>query len=284
MQNGKFASQLGGLVKVLLVDAVGTLIHLHRPVAEYYAAAAAQFEVEVSPTLIRHRFPRMFRRYFTPWQEHLSPDWQARESAWTERNGEVDAWLNQEETARGFHQVFQLPVTQDTEESNWRSLVNSIFFEDGTGQPESSHSTEIKEALFRSLWETFARPDVWQVCPNAIPWVAELRSRGYLVCLASNFDSRLQDIIDGHRQSLVVDRIFVSSAVGFRKPDPRFYLAILQDLQVEPSNVMMVGDRWWEDYASPTVCGIGSCLYVPDSMLSGRDNPHIVSSFSDVIL
>lgn len=38
------------------------------------------------------------------------------------------------------------------------------------------------------------------------------------------------------------DSIFISSEAGFRKPDPRFFLAALDELQVSPKDCLMLGN------------------------------------------
>lgn len=75
--------------------------------------------------------------------------------------------------------------------------------------------------------------------------VRELRTRGWRVHLATNqerhrtghllSESGLAEVTDGH---------FASYAVGFRKPDPRYYAAVTQSLGVQPEQIV-----FWDDSA-----------------------------------
>ena len=45
-----------------------------------------------------------------------------------------------------------------------------------------------------------------------------------------------------------------------RKPDPRIYRAVLDDLGVEPGRALFVGDRVLEDVQGPAALGMHTCL------------------------
>lgn len=56
------------------------------------------------------------------------------------------------------------------------------------------------------------------------------------------------------------DAIVLSCEVGVRKPHPRFYVAVLEALGVEPGAVMYVGDRLRDDVVGPAEAGMQTCL------------------------
>lgn len=83
--------------------------------------------------------------------------------------------------------------------------------------------------------------------PNApmIRAVRELRTRGWRVHLATNQERRrTEHLLNDSGLAEVVDGHFASYAVGFRKPDPRYYAAVTERLGVQPEQVV-----FWDDSA-----------------------------------
>src|SRR5205823_3691320 len=87
------------------------------------------------------------------------------------------------------------------------------------------------DTLFDSLWQHFAAPASWRIYDD-VAALAELRRRGYRIGIASNFDSRLLAIAAAYPPLAICDAIFVSSSVGFTKPDRRFFRAVENQLGI----------------------------------------------------
>ncbi len=249
-----------GATRAVLLDAVGTVLELRRPVADYYAEAAQAAGIEVAPTAIRQRFPAAFTRYFAAWQNHLPADWAQLPARWQTAPATVESWLGDPEHRAAFRRQFQLPADEHRERQNWSDLVTEILGDAAGPNPPSAAALA---TAFDRLWELFARPDTWSVIAAATPLIERLQRQGIAVYLASNFDQRLLQVVAGQRDALPVDGVFTSAAVGYRKPDPRFYDTLLQQLRLAPEQVCMIGDRWWEDYAAPRTCGLTAHWYHP---------------------
>jgi HAD superfamily hydrolase (TIGR01509 family) len=54
----------------------------------------------------------------------------------------------------------------------------------------------------------------------------------------------------------LLDRIYCFKNTGFKKPSPAFYRHILDDLELEPRSVCMVGDHYEADVLAANACGI----------------------------
>ncbi len=52
------------------------------------------------------------------------------------------------------------------------------------------------------------------------------------------------------------DRIYISSEVGFQKPDPRFFAAPLRDLGLDPADCLMIGNDPFCDVAGAQAVGM----------------------------
>lgn len=60
-----------------------------------------------------------------------------------------------------------------------------------------------------------------------------------------------------------LDRLFISEALGYIKPDPRFFGAMLSQLGAKPSDCLMVGDSLHTDIKGACACGMDSCWLNP---------------------
>jgi putative hydrolase of the HAD superfamily len=88
----------------------------------------------------------------------------------------------------------------------------------------------------------------------AAAWQA-LTDRGFQLGLASNFDGRLVGLCEGLPPLNEADFCFISSHLKFPKPHPRFYQEIQKRLELQPSQLLLVGDDRVNDYEAPRAAG-----------------------------
>lgn len=73
--------------------------------------------------------------------------------------------------------------------------------------------------------------------------VHAVRDQGIRVYVASNQEQlRARYLTDTLRMSDYFDGLFFSSHLGFRKPDPEFYLSITERLRCEPGEILFFDD------------------------------------------
>ncbi|WP_159449056.1 HAD family hydrolase [Provencibacterium massiliense] len=60
-----------------------------------------------------------------------------------------------------------------------------------------------------------------------------------------------------------LDRLFISEALGYIKPDPRFFQKMLGLLGAKASDCLMVGDSLHTDIKGACACGMDSCWLNP---------------------
>jgi putative hydrolase of the HAD superfamily len=136
-------------------------------------------------------------------------------------------------------------TSEGQERERWRAVVAAVFHD----VPDASGP------LFDSLWRHFAAAENWQLYPDAAAVIDELASRGLRLVIASNFDRRLH-AIQQHLPALArCERCFVSSEVGFPKPDRRFFKEIEQALGLPPEQLLLVGDDWTNDILGARAAG-----------------------------
>jgi putative hydrolase of the HAD superfamily len=224
-------------IHCILFDAVGTLIYPDPPVAEVYHAAARDFGSRFAAREVHSRFREALAK------EHGAD---ATDPAALSRP----------------------PTSEVHERQRWQRIVRRVI-DDVDSQAAS--------ALFERLWEHFARPEHWRCYEDVEPAIEELVERGCRLGIASNFDRRLPAIVAAHRPLSCFNPVFVSSEVGFVKPDPRFFAAVTAHLGVPAAQILLVGDDERNDFHAAAAFGWRSVLL--DRAL-GKTGPAVIPSLT----
>lgn len=135
------------------------------------------------------------------------------------------------------------------ERERWRAIVAEVFAD----QPEPL-------APFAALWAHFAQAAHWAVYPEAPTLLRELSANGVRLALGSNFDARLRLIVAGTPAFATLERLFISSEVGWKKPAAEFYRHVLETLRLKPEALLVVGDDPRNDWEAPRALGIRAAL------------------------
>jgi putative hydrolase of the HAD superfamily len=158
-----------------------------------------------------------------------------------------------------------LSTDEATERRRWRRIVAGVL-------PEVPQL----DRAFDELWDHFSSPDSWRCFADVASALQELTDDlGLLVCVGSNFDGRLRNVVQGLAElSPCRDGLVISSEVGFRKPHPFFYQAACARLGLPPERVLCVGDDQENDVRGAIRAGL-SGLLLDRSASAPNDLPHI---------
>lgn len=147
-------------------------------------------------------------------------------------------------------------ATEDTvaalERDWWKSLVAQVF------EPWSPFVRF--EEYFAELFAYFASPNAWTLYPEVLETLTSLNERGLILDVISNFDSRLVRILDGLDAGEQFENIFVSSRVGYAKPDRRIFNAALSYHGLAPAQALHVGDSEINDLSGANQAGLKGIL------------------------
>jgi putative hydrolase of the HAD superfamily len=119
------------------------------------------------------------------------------------------------------------------------------------GIPELDHATA-RRAMLGAL-EFTAYPDV-------LPALAELRERGIVRVIASNWDCSLPDWLEPTGIPELVDGVVTSAEVGEAKPSPRVFERALAVARVAPEEALHVGDKVDNDVEGAAAAGVRAVL------------------------
>jgi putative hydrolase of the HAD superfamily len=134
----------------------------------------------------------------------------------------------------------------------WKDLVGRVF--------EPWGRFEKFDAYFAELFDYFAQPTAWALYPEVMETLAALKQRGLILDVISNFDSRLVRILDGLGVGSQFESIFVSSRIGYAKPDRRIFDAALHSHGLTPAQALHVGDSEIYDLDGARQAGLKGVL------------------------
>lgn len=141
--------------------------------------------------------------------------------------GEIQAAFRRQFKASG-------PLTTADERRWWRDVVFRVFTEVGM--------IERFDSFFDEVYARFADGNTWLLFPDTRATLEALARRDIPMGVISNFDSRLYGILE----RLGIDRFFqsvtISSESGAAKPDPRIFRRAAASLNMNPWQILVVGD------------------------------------------
>ena len=117
----------------------------------------------------------------------------------------------------------------------WQDVVRRVF--------SPWERFERFDEYFAELFFYFSQPGAWTLYAEVKETLAILKSRGLLLAVISNFDSRLIGILDGLGVSDCFADIFISSRIGYAKPAPQIFHAALTRQNLAPHEAIHVGDN-----------------------------------------
>ena len=159
---------------------------------------------------------------------------------------------------KAFNEVQKIAHKHQGEEKEfWRKVVKLTF------QP--SYSGDLMDELFEELWELFARGEPWKLADQAVQTLTMLKDQNYRLAVLSNNDSRLRSVLRDLQVDHLFEHLFISSELGFEKPQREIFQAVEKTLQVNPQEIMHLGDSYSRDYFGAEESGWNPVLYGSDT-------------------
>jgi putative hydrolase of the HAD superfamily len=143
-------------------------------------------------------------------------------------------------------------TNEEREVTRWRAIVGEVL-----------DDVSDNEACFDALYTHFSRPEAWRCDPDAAATLAGLEAGGFILGLASNFDSRLKGVAAGLPALRPLRHRVISSLVGWRKPARQFFRRLGEDSGLGPGQILYVGDDFGNDYLGARDAGLHVLLLDP---------------------
>jgi putative hydrolase of the HAD superfamily len=132
----------------------------------------------------------------------------------------------------------------------WHDLVDLVL-----GQVVPSLNELDRDNFFEIAYEHFAEAGVWELYPEVLDVLGKLQPQ-FQLAVISNFDGRLRMILEQLGISKFFRYVFVSSELGADKPDSLIFHRALKFIDLEPEQVLHVGDDPERDWKSATAAGL----------------------------
>jgi putative hydrolase of the HAD superfamily len=132
----------------------------------------------------------------------------------------------------------------------WRDLVDRVLDQVAPNMNELD-----RDNFFEIAYEHFAETGVWELYPEVVDVLDELRRR-FRFAVVSNFDGRLRIILERLGISKFFEQVFISSELGADKPDPEIFTRALKFMNLAPNEVLHVGDDPERDWTAATTAGL----------------------------
>ncbi|MEZ4279233.1 MAG: HAD-IA family hydrolase [Myxococcota bacterium] len=206
-------------IRAVVFDATGTLIEPRESVGTVYARAALAEGIRLPAWRLDDAFVRVLR---------ASPPLAAAAASGVnaaERAAAETAW--------------------------WIDRVRQVF-----QATDSTVEFRAPKAFALSLFETYRRPESWRERPGARALLEALSRAGLRLGLASNFDHRLPEILEGLDLIGFFDAVEIPSRRGRAKPDRAVFEALGEALSAGLDELAYVGDDTPEVLAAIAALGV----------------------------
>ena len=115
-------------------------------------------------------------------------------------------------------------------------------------------------SLAHAVYDAFGDAARWRAYDDVAPAFERLRSAGVKVGIISNWDTRLEGVLDGLGLGALIDTVVSSAVVGLHKPDPRIFELACERLGVDPVTCAHVGDHYYSDVVGARAVGMRPVL------------------------
>lgn len=147
--------------------------------------------------------------------------------------------------------IHSLSSDHPEERQWWYDLVWDVF---------KQFEIQEYEQFFDELYDIFARPEYWRLFPEVRDVISQLKERGFILGIVSNWDSRLLPLCEKLGLGKYFDFILASGLVGSSKPHPGIFREALKRSNVGPHEALHVGDSLKDDVQGSRQLGIYSVL------------------------
>ncbi|QDT32857.1 HAD-IA family hydrolase [Thalassoglobus polymorphus] len=147
-----------------------------------------------------------------------------------------------------------LQTDEQSEYEFWQAVVKDVL-----------GPVPAADECFNELYNHFGKPEAWRVDSDAEETIQALNELGIDVAIASNFDKRLNSVMDGHAALEGISHRVISSEIGWRKPSRQFYKLLSEKVHCHSHQILMIGDDFENDVAAARDAGLDAIQLVANN-------------------
>ncbi len=228
-------------IKTIFFDAVGTLFDVKGSVGQVYLSYAKNYGVSDSPEMV-HAVNEAFK-----------------------------------ETIKGMPPpIFAVDRPEQLKQCErlwWFDVVHGVFYRVGM--------FEQFDDFFDEVYQAFGEARHWELYPETISVLTQLKQRGFELGMVTNFDSRLYQVARELGLDHYFDSVTISSLAGMVKPAPGIFSFALDQHMVLPQEALHVGDHEVEDFQGAQQAGLYALLI--DRSAKKTRGDHCLSNLSEML-
>jgi putative hydrolase of the HAD superfamily len=164
-----------------------------------------------------------------------------------------------ERLTRQFVNAWRARGEFDYSREGWMDLVRHSFH----------GMSEVTEALFVALYDSFSTHDAWKVYDDVPPCLNALQKANVRLAIISNWDTRLRETLRNVTLHDHFEVITVSGEHGINKPAREIFDLTARALNLSPQEILHVGDSHREDFWGATNAGYSAALLDRDGSEAG---------------
>jgi putative hydrolase of the HAD superfamily len=134
----------------------------------------------------------------------------------------------------------------------WFDVVHAVFYRVGM--------FEGFDEFFDEVYEAFGQATHWELFPETVEVLTQLKDRGFELGIITNFDSRFFQVARALHIQPFFDSVTISSLAGAAKPATKIFLHALDQHMLTPDEVLHVGDHLIEDFEGAQQAGLHTVL------------------------
>jgi putative hydrolase of the HAD superfamily len=160
----------------------------------------------------------------------------------------------------------------------WKRLVNATFREAQVIPPDGN-----VDMLFEQLFEDFTKAEMWEVYREVPHVLQTLRSRGKRLGVISNFDERLNTILENLNLRQYFDFVLISREFGVTKPSKEIFREAKLLSGITDGTLLHVGDHPVKDFDGAQKAGVLAVLLTRKPTQQLRNNVPIISDLTALL-
>ena len=133
-----------------------------------------------------------------------------------------------------------------------------------------------------ALYDWYQRPEQWQPYPEVLETLTSAHERGLIQGVISDWGTDLIPILHAHDVTRHLDFVVASASVGTAKPHPDIFRFALARAELQPDEVLYVGDSYISDVLGARAVGIRPVLIDREGRAPALDCP-VVTSLLEVL-
>ncbi len=164
----------------------------------------------------------------------------------------------------------------EVERAFWKELVRRVFAMHG--------GLNNFDRYFEHIYDVFRSKESWRVFEDVTEsgLLDQLKSKGTVLGVVSNWDSRLPEILTNTGLAPYFDFILASTVVGSAKPDAAIFEEALKHAGVAPNEACHIGDEPAADIEGASNVGLHPILIDRKGRHNGTAMTH-VKSFHELV-